>query len=209
MAARWFAFVVWAAVGFTLSAWLVQGLWKPSPIPVHARPVDASASMRGDMARVLGHSMDDSEAGAGAAPAALSRFKLVGVVADPVRDDARAALALIAVDDRPPRAYRVGMAVDESWSVRAVRPRAVELGPANGPAAAMLELPPLPAAATGTLPPAQSLPSPQVAAPPPPVPAPPPAQAPAEPEAAPEPTAPAGAAPAVPVSSNPAVSMRQ
>jgi general secretion pathway protein C len=61
----------------------------------------------------------------------------------------RQGLALIAVDGQPPKAWRVGAAVDERWTLLAVRHRQADLGPAGGAVALTLELPPLAEAARG------------------------------------------------------------
>jgi general secretion pathway protein C len=61
-------------------------------------------------------------------------------------------VALIAVDQKPARAYRVGAPVDDRLVVQAVQGRTVSLGPRGEPAEVQLELPPLAQAATGTLP---------------------------------------------------------
>jgi general secretion pathway protein C len=73
---------------------------------------------------------------------------LLGVVA-PRSASGRQGLALIAIDGQPPKAWRVGAAVDERWTLLAVRHRQVDLGPAGGAVALTLELPPLAEAARG------------------------------------------------------------
>jgi general secretion pathway protein C len=65
-------------------------------------------------------------------------------------------IALIAVDGKPPRPFRVGATVEDSLVLQAVARRGATLGPAQGLAAVRLELPPLVTAATGSLPPAPS-----------------------------------------------------
>jgi general secretion pathway protein C len=77
---------------------------------------------------------------AAAAPVASvsSRFQLLGVVAD---SDGRGA-ALIAVDGKPPKPYRVGAAVDENLVLQSVAPRRATLAAStSAPAAVTLELP--------------------------------------------------------------------
>ncbi len=85
----------------------------------------------------------------GASPAATpttvtaslaSRFSLLGVVAERSHDGA----ALIAVDGKPPRPYRVGAAVDDTLVLQSVQPRrAVLSNGVGGPAVVTLELPPI------------------------------------------------------------------
>jgi general secretion pathway protein C len=70
----------------------------------------------------------------------VSRYVLVGVVADQDRSGA----ALIAVDGKPAKAVRVGAAVDDTLVLQSVvGRRAVLAANAKAPAAVTLELPPL------------------------------------------------------------------
>lgn len=72
------------------------------------------------------------------APSLASRFNLTGVVAGA----SGAGAALISVDGKPPKPYRVGAAVEEGLLLQAVQGRRALLGPApKGPAALTLELP--------------------------------------------------------------------
>lgn len=69
-----------------------------------------------------------------------SRFNLLGVVAKP----SRRGTALIAVDGKPARPFRVGSAVDEGLVLQSVQGRrAVLAATATGPAVLTLELPPI------------------------------------------------------------------
>jgi general secretion pathway protein C len=90
-------------------------------------------------------------------PGLDQRLKLVGVASPrgPAQQ-AREGVALIAVDGEAPRAFRVGQAVQGRHVLQRVAASAVDIGPPGLPAAARLELPPLPPAATGTLPAASS-----------------------------------------------------
>jgi len=158
MTARLLAFVIWAAVAATAVFWGLRLIVRSPSAPPHALAAANATQPRGDLTRLLG-----AAPGPGAAPAveANSRFRLVGVVAprggaDPV------GVALIAVDDKPARAYRVGAVVDSSWVVQAVHTRGASLGPRGGATALRLELPPPPAAATGTLAPPVAVAAPQV-----------------------------------------------
>ncbi len=74
------------------------------------------------------------------APGMASRFVLLGVVADRSSQGA----ALIAVDGKPGRPYRVGSKIDEGIVLQAVEPRKARLGPAaEAETTLVLELPPL------------------------------------------------------------------
>ena len=77
---------------------------------------------------------------AGPAPAAnlSSRFALIGVVAD----QSHTGAALIAVDGKPPKPFRVGANVDENLVLQSVDSRRAVLGaPGGGAPALTLELP--------------------------------------------------------------------
>ena len=79
-----------------------------------------------------------------ATPDAASRFVLQGVVAD---DDQQGA-ALIAVDGKPPRPFRVGAKVADGYVLQSVSTRAAALGASlDGAPAFTLQLPARPLAA--------------------------------------------------------------
>jgi len=87
------------------------------------------------MAKLLGAVAD-------AAPAASlsSRFALLGVVAGRSNQGA----ALISVDGKPGRPYRVGSKIEEGLILQAVEPRRARLAPAaDAGTSLMIEMPPL------------------------------------------------------------------
>jgi general secretion pathway protein C len=91
----------------------------------------------GAVARFLG-AVSAAPGMAAIAPAQASRFVLTGVVASASRRGA----ALIAVDGKPPKPYRVGARIEEGLVLQGVAPRKALLGPAvDGPASFTLELP--------------------------------------------------------------------
>jgi general secretion pathway protein C len=140
----------WAVRGATFAVWLLAagscvfwGLKLASRPSALTAPPPARAAAAPDVAalvRLLG-SGPAAPAGVGAAPApALStRFVLVGVV-DAVTSQAGAAV--IAVDGKPARPFRVGAAVDDTLVLQSVEGRRAVLGPAGGAPAVTLELPP-------------------------------------------------------------------
>jgi general secretion pathway protein C len=72
------------------------------------------------------------------APSLSSRFNLIGVVANRSQHGA----ALIAVDGRPAKPYRVGSAIDEGLVLQSVAPRrAVLAASTSGPPLVTLEMP--------------------------------------------------------------------
>lgn len=98
-------------------------------------PVDPAA-----VARLLGANPVAASPGALPTVGMASRFNLLGVVAARSRRGA----ALIAVDGKPARPYRVGSSVDEGLVLQSVEGRrAVLSASAGGPAVLTLELPPL------------------------------------------------------------------
>ena len=155
MLARITAFIVWGLVAATAVFWGLRLLVRPQPAPAYALAVGDAAVMRGDLARLLG-AAPVAAANAPAAPELASRFKLIGVMA-PRQDAAVPAkgpgFALIAVDGKPARAFAVGATLDRGLVLQSVSLRTASIGPAQGTTAVKLELPPLPAPATGSLPP--------------------------------------------------------
>jgi general secretion pathway protein C len=106
----------------------------PPPAPVAA--VDAAS-----LARLLG-----ALPGPAAPPPSslASRMQLQGVIAD----RRQGGTALIAVDGKPARPYRAGVAIEPGLVVLALGHRSATLGASGGPAAATLEMPPLPTVAS-------------------------------------------------------------
>jgi general secretion pathway protein C len=60
--------------------------------------------------------------------------------------------ALISVDGKPAKAFRIGALVDGQNVLQSVHARGASLGPRGGPTAIALNIPPPVAAATGQLP---------------------------------------------------------
>jgi general secretion pathway protein C len=132
--------------------WAFKLLVRPGAVPAHALPVAVEQAARGDPLRLF--ASPPAAAAVAVVPQASSRFKLLGVMAPNPPDDATpGGLALIAVDGKPARAYQVGAVVDGEWVLQSVSARTASIGPEGGAAAAQLEVPALPSAATGTLPP--------------------------------------------------------
>ena len=135
---RGLTFLVWAAAAASAAYWGLRLGTSAGPAPVPT-PVVRQPPAPDPMAiaRLLGHSA--SAAGPVVAqPSLASRFSLVGVVADRSQQGA----ALIVVDGRPARPYRVGSQVDEGLVLQSVQPRRAVLGGSvNGPPVLTLELP--------------------------------------------------------------------
>lgn len=150
MLARIAAFVVWALVAATAVFWGLRLLVRPQPAPAYAVAVGDAGALRGDLSRLLGATPAVAGPAAPPAPELAARFKLLGLMAG--RSPMDPALALIAVDSRPARAYTIGAVLDGELVLQSVSLRSAKIGPAYGATAVTLEIPPLPVAATGTLP---------------------------------------------------------
>jgi general secretion pathway protein C len=156
MPARLSAFVIWALVAATAVFWLLRLAVTPVQAPPQTVAVSSAAVLRGDVSRLLG-------APPAAAPAPVvadvsGRFRLIGVMAPrPEAADRGQGIALIAIDGKPARPFRVGGTVEGDLVLQTVSQRSARIGPAKAPATVQLELPPLPPPATGTLPAAPSL----------------------------------------------------
>lgn len=154
MPARLSAFVIWALVAASAVFWGLRLFVKPPVAPVHTRLASDNGPVRVDLTRMLGAPPVQAPASV-QTPAISSRFQLTGVMA-PLQAGGD-GIALIAVDGKMPRAYHVGAALDGELVLQSVNHRSVSIGPAQGAAAVVLELPVLPPPATGILPPASAM----------------------------------------------------
>ncbi|HEV7915480.1 MAG TPA: type II secretion system protein N [Albitalea sp.] len=172
MPARLSAFVIWALVAASAAFWGLRLVVSAPSAPAHTVAAADTAPARVDLTRLLG-APPSTEVAAAAMPAISSRFQLTGVMAP--RVPGAQGIALIAVDGKMPRAYRVGSMIDGELVLQSVSLRSASIGPARGAPAVVLEVPPLPVAATGTLSavapmaPGGAAPMPPVAVPPTPV----------------------------------------
>ena len=154
MVARLSAFVIWALVAATAVFWGLRLLVRAPAAPSYAVAVGDASAVRADLSRVLG-SAPVAAAAQVAAPEVSSRFKLIGIMAPKGAQAATAppgsGVALIAVDGKAPKAFVVGSQLDGDLVLQSVSLRTASIGPAQGATSVKLELPALPAAATGTL----------------------------------------------------------
>jgi general secretion pathway protein C len=156
MSARWWTLVVWALAAACALYWGLLLATRSPAVPPQAQVAAPGAGLRGDLGRLLGVDAPVPVATAAPAPAADARFELVGVVSPRSPQAGREGVALIAVDGKPAKAYRVGAAVDGDQVLKSVSARGATLGPRGGTAAITLDIAPPAPAATGTLPKAQS-----------------------------------------------------
>jgi general secretion pathway protein C len=147
-ATRWSALIVWAGVAACAAFWASRVLVKAPAMPPGATTVPTVQALRGDISRLLGQAeIENAEAPVAAVP---SRFKLLGVVAPRAPQAAAEGVALIAVDDKPARAYRVGATVDGALVLQRVHVRGADLGARDAAQASVsLTVQPLPPPATG------------------------------------------------------------
>ncbi len=156
MASRIFALIIWAAVAASLAYWGLRWMAHPTAVPSNATPVSMADGVQGDFKRLLqGPAQPNSgaaQADPSAASALASRLKLLGLFA--ATHGGQGGVALLSVDDKPPRAVRLGGIVDGDMRLTKLTQRSAEIGPLDGPVTVTLELPLLPPPSTGTLPPA-------------------------------------------------------
>lgn len=138
---RGVTFVVWVVAAASAAYWVMKFAGSDPSVPRVAaasrQPVPADPMV---VARLLGHT---TSAPTTVAQPSSPRLSLIGVVADRSQHGA----ALIAVDGKPPKPYRVGTPVEEGLVLQSVQPRKATLGASvDGPASVTLELP-LPATA--------------------------------------------------------------
>ena len=131
-------FLLWALVAGSAVFWGLKMSARSAtlPAPVAARPPAPADPIA--LARLLGAAPSASDAAAPAAPALASRISLVGVVASASQHGA----ALISIDGKPAKPFRVGATIEEGLVLQSVQGRrAVLAGNAAGPGGLTLELP--------------------------------------------------------------------
>lgn len=168
MSARLSALLVWGLVAAAAVFWTLRLSASSIPVPAATTLAGTPAPSAADLGRLLGVRAPVGAAAPAPAPDVAARFRLTGVVAAGRREGA--GVALIAIDGKPARAYRVGDRLDAQLVLQSVALRSARIGGTDGAQVFALELPPPTPPATGTLA-ALGAPPPAFA---PPVPAPPP-----------------------------------
>lgn len=137
-AVRGSTFALWALAAASAAYWGLKVAGRAAPVtaaPLASR--GAAAPDPAAIARLLG-SNPAAPMAAAPVPSLASRFALVGVAAHASGGGA----ALISVDGKPAKPYRVGSAVEEGLVLQSVHGRQAQLGPSvKGPASLTLELP--------------------------------------------------------------------
>ncbi|MBL8361122.1 MAG: hypothetical protein JNN18_11580 [Rubrivivax sp.] len=143
------SFAVWALAAAIAVFWGLRVFVQAPPAPVVPAVALAQPTAQADWTRLFGADAVPATTVA-AEPPPDARFQLVGLVAP--RGGGSVGVALIGVDGKPARAYRPGSTIDGALVLQAIQAREVTLGPAGGAPLVRLQMPPLPVAATGTLP---------------------------------------------------------
>src|SRR6185295_15751151 len=130
---------IWAVVLASLVFWGLKVFAPRTTVPPGSLLPTRALAMGGELRRLLGTSekpQDDDE------PADSSdRFHLLGVVAPRGAGHSPQGVALIAVGDEPPKAWRTGNVIEGDTVLLAVNQRSVQLGPRGGPPTTELSLP--------------------------------------------------------------------
>jgi len=134
LAAFGVALLLAASVVFWVLRWPVAASGPALPLLASSDEVPAADAAK--LARLLG--ADAAPSALAAAPDATSRFRVAGVVAL----GGGKGVALLSVDGKPAKPYRIGAQVEEGWVLQSVAQRSVSLGAdASGPVRLQLELP--------------------------------------------------------------------
>lgn len=156
MTLRLSALLVWTLAAAAAVFWGLRLFVPAAPLPERTQLASLSPPVTGDLTRLLGAAPVAVAEAAVPPLEAATRFRLTGVVATRTDRDpqgpAAAGLALISVDGRPPRAYRVGDALDNDFRLASVGLRSARVGATGGTGSFLLELPPPTPAATGVPP---------------------------------------------------------
>jgi general secretion pathway protein C len=135
LAAFVLALLLAASVVFWVLRWPTREAGPALPLPMGSMEVPAASATL--LARLLG--AGSTAADTVAAPDAASRFRLTGIVGL----GGGQGVALLAVDGKPPRPYRVGSELEQGLMLQSVEPKRVALASdAKAPVLFRLELAP-------------------------------------------------------------------
>lgn len=144
--------MTWALVAAAALFWGLRLFVSAPPVPSGTPVATIGPVVRGDLTRLLGNDPPPPVVAAAAEAPPDARFQLIGVVTPRATAAAREGLALIAVDGKPAKAYRVGAVIDGATILKSVAARGAMLGPRDGAPQVSLSLAPPAAATTGALP---------------------------------------------------------
>ena len=141
MSARLASLLIWALAAASAVFWGLKIWAQPQPVPAHATVVQTSPALQGDLTRLLGADPVAAAEPSVAAPVADARLTLVGVVSPRGSSHQREGLALISVDGKPAKTYRVGAVVEGERVLQSVSLRGAALGPRGGAVQVSLSMP--------------------------------------------------------------------
>ena len=132
-------FAAWALAAAGVGYWVLQISANTGqtnlPLVVSANGGPSNANDPAVLARLMGALTPQA-----AAPVNNNRFVLKGVVSGALGQEA----ALIVIDDKPAKAFRVGSAIEDGLILQSAAPRKVTFAASkDGPAVLTLEMPPL------------------------------------------------------------------
>jgi general secretion pathway protein C len=144
---------IWMIRLTTLSLWGIAAgsaaFWSLQQVGTHAgsppKVLDTTSSELSlqpptqQVALALGAKEANGATDEGTLAAAQARFQLVGVLAQAAWGH-KQGVALLSVDGKPAKPYRIGVAIEDGFEVTALTPRTVSIG-SKGTAAFTLELP--------------------------------------------------------------------
>ena len=127
---------MWFAVAYSLVGWFLRDNPTGSGVSTSVesvQPVNDTLDSQA-VSRALGAQAQAAQA----APTLASRFQLVGVL----NGDATTGVALLSVDGKPAKPFRIGKPVAEGLVVQSTQAKRVQLGATvDGPSTLSLELP--------------------------------------------------------------------
>jgi len=143
MLARLFTVLIWTLVAASATFWgfkLFTGVPAARPDVAAGSGSESNLPSSSDLVRLLGGSALGNTAAA-QVPAMNSRFRLAAIIAAPRASGS--GVALISVDGKAARVFRVGATIDGNIVLQSVGARSASIGPTQGVPAVVLELPAL------------------------------------------------------------------
>jgi general secretion pathway protein C len=128
--------LVWAATAYSLVGWFLRD--NPAPLGASTSVASEQAVSENLDSQTVARALGAQTQVAPAAPTLASRFQLVGVL----NGEAATGVALISVDGKPAKPFRVGKPVAEGLVLQTTQAKRVQLGATvDGPSTLSLDLP--------------------------------------------------------------------